>query len=365
MPPGAQVLSDSQLRRLGEIMLQLRRDFPVDPQGRDPADILLDLEFKVRAGDQELIVKQIRPFLAAEPPGPEAAGFVRLTAPAAIPLCAAWREAHDLREELADWVGAELPASILDVPLEDDADAPEPWRAPRLGPDAAAPAPAGPATIEIDAVPGRPELRSMALARDYAREGRRLRLELRLPGLWSGEPNLRAMDAPTLAGQAWLRATVDDHAPARLQPCGLPGLAEHRLALDLGPDGRLVLALRYGADLGLAPYTPAALHGAWLDLAGDEQGPRNVQEPSRLIYDAARHNWDEAFLVRLVPPLGDAHLLEVRAKGIPGRAAERFTARLLGASGEPVRALEVAHFARVGTRGPHRVLIPMLGKPDD
>lgn len=61
--PGVPVLTDAQLGELGGLMAAIDGAYPVDLEGHDRADILLDLEFKIQAGTGQLTIKQIRPFL--------------------------------------------------------------------------------------------------------------------------------------------------------------------------------------------------------------------------------------------------------------------------------------------------------------
>ena len=69
--PGAYVLTDDQLRRLGSTIASLASCFPLDAQGFDPERVILDFEFKFTASNQ-LVIKQVRPFLVKEelPSGP-------------------------------------------------------------------------------------------------------------------------------------------------------------------------------------------------------------------------------------------------------------------------------------------------------
>ena len=61
--PGVPVLTDAQLKELGGLMAAIDATYPVDTGGHPRSDVLLDLEFKVQNGDQQLKIKQIRPFL--------------------------------------------------------------------------------------------------------------------------------------------------------------------------------------------------------------------------------------------------------------------------------------------------------------
>lgn len=65
LPAGEDVLSDAQLRALGEAFFDIRAVFPIDSVAPEGAEILLDTEWKVLS-DGQLIVKQVRPFLRDE-----------------------------------------------------------------------------------------------------------------------------------------------------------------------------------------------------------------------------------------------------------------------------------------------------------
>lgn len=360
LPPGGQVLSDAQLFALGDLLLQVRQRFAVDPEGEDPARIFLDLEFKL-SPEGRLVFKQVRPFLAAVAQGRAPEGFVRLELPGDAPgpggerrplaLCSAWREAATAAEEEADLLQARLRPGELTLPLAEGELALDFWAAPLLGPDQRPAQPEGRARLALRPVAGRPELRHLSLGQAYRAAGRAISLSLELPTLRAGEPNLRRLDGALLLAQAPLLAQVDGGPPARLQPCGLPGLPAEQLRLDLGDAGRVFLTLRYGEGRGLLPYVPAALSAAWLDLRlGGEVLQRHLTRPADLTYDAARHNWDEVLRLRLDPPLGSAAILELRARGIPGRPDETWTARLLGPDGGLLRQLPVTGASRLGSR---------------
>ena len=90
-------------------------------------------------------------------------------------------------------------------------------------------------------------------------------------------------------------------------------------------------------------------------------GARYIVEPRNLTYDAGRHNWDEVLRIRLVPPLGGASYLELRASGIAGRADEAWRARMLNASGGLRWEPPVTGFRRLAPRaevGP--VWLPLI-----
>jgi pyruvate, water dikinase len=64
--PGSPVLSDAQLQELGTLMASIQSQYPVDLEGHAATDVLLDMEFKIQQGTDQLKLKQIRPFLRGE-----------------------------------------------------------------------------------------------------------------------------------------------------------------------------------------------------------------------------------------------------------------------------------------------------------
>ncbi|MEZ4452534.1 MAG: PEP/pyruvate-binding domain-containing protein [Nannocystaceae bacterium] len=62
LSPETPVMSDAELTTLGTVLAEIAESYPVELGEHDPADVLLDLEFKIDAAG-ELKIKQIRPFL--------------------------------------------------------------------------------------------------------------------------------------------------------------------------------------------------------------------------------------------------------------------------------------------------------------
>ena len=116
VPEGEFVLSDAELLSLGEILLQADAFFPLDlseAPGTEREDVMLDLEFKVRRGDDALLIKQIRPFL---PPAIDAS--VTLFAPEPLELCGMWRTQDDVLLEFRDEAQVTIAAGEALVPLD-------------------------------------------------------------------------------------------------------------------------------------------------------------------------------------------------------------------------------------------------------
>ena len=63
LPQGQWVLDEARLRELGDELTTIAPLFPVDEEVLASARVLLDTEWKLRA-DGQLVVKQVRPFLA-------------------------------------------------------------------------------------------------------------------------------------------------------------------------------------------------------------------------------------------------------------------------------------------------------------
>lgn len=61
--PGVPVLTDAQLIELGGLMAAIDAVYPLELGPHARSDVLLDVEFKIQKGDQQLKLKQIRPFL--------------------------------------------------------------------------------------------------------------------------------------------------------------------------------------------------------------------------------------------------------------------------------------------------------------
>lgn len=97
---GEVVLSDEQLRELGELMWHIDHNYPVDREGRDPEQIVLDLEFKFDH-DGSLVVKQVRPFLLSVdlPPMP----MFELEVPEGTEACAQFSILAPGKEPIELW----------------------------------------------------------------------------------------------------------------------------------------------------------------------------------------------------------------------------------------------------------------------
>jgi len=346
-PAGQTVLSDGELTRLGTLLLEASARLPIDldqAPGVRREDVLLDAEFKVRRGDDALLIKQIRPFLA-----PASDASVTFFAPAPLALCGLWRPIDPIAVEHRERVEVDLAPGELRIPLGAPPPAvlPDLIAAARVGPDRSPATPLGPTTVAALPVAGRPDIARVVLARRFAHPetGLPLRASIALPAAYVDRVTVRALDAAGLTEPRDVVAAFGPDAGGDerlLGPCGLQRLPREALRLRFA-DGWLDLDLRK-ADAPLAPYQWAALVGARLHVAGST---RTVTDLAHLTYDAERHNWNERFLVMLDPPLagtgsGPAHALEIAWQ----TGAALPTVRRLDAHLEPIGDLVIRYALR-------------------
>ncbi len=312
---GEIVLYDDELKRLGEIMLQADARFPLDlteVPGTAREDVMLDLEFKVRRGDNALLIKQIRPFL---PPKPESK--VTFVAPEPLALCGLWRIPGDVRDEYQDRVEVDISAGEARIPL-DGAAASVPAdliAAVRLGPERRYAEPLGPTEGQVEAVPGREGFARVAVRRSFRDPdgGTERTVEFALPAVPRDRLTIRMLDGAALAEPFDLVALVTantDGVPdgtRQLGPCGFPLLSAETIHVEF-EGGSLRLDMRK-EDSPAAVYHRAALVGARLRL-GTETA--HVTDFARLAYDSTRHAFSECFLVVPAAALGDVHAIELR-----------------------------------------------------
>lgn len=310
IPEGEVVLSDAELLALGELMLLAEARMPIDlddAPGAAREDVMLDLELKMRRGDDALLIKQIRPFLP-----PESERGVRLFSPGPLALCGLWRVGEDLEAARRGRVEVDLGPGEARIPLDGAAGTvPDDLIAAlRVDPERLPTTPVGPTEARVEAIPGRADLARVSLHRAFAdAAGGTRSVEIALPAARRDRLTVRALDDAGLTEPLDLVVTASDAAEGdarRLGPCGLPRLPSERLTVHfLG--GALRLDLRK-ADRPTEPFPWAALVGAELRLTGEGAV---VDDPAWLAYTAKRHGWDERFRVDLAAPLGRAHAVEL------------------------------------------------------
>ena len=100
VPPGAVVLTDAQLRELGALMAFVEQSFPLDLEGHEPQEVLLDFEFKIEPGGS-LAIKQVRPFLIPSTSAPNP--VFELEIPPGTTVCAVFSEERVGRPPITEY----------------------------------------------------------------------------------------------------------------------------------------------------------------------------------------------------------------------------------------------------------------------
>jgi pyruvate, water dikinase len=336
--PGTHVLSDDELRTLGGLMFTARERFPLDLQRHDPADVLLDFEFKIRRSDDELLLKQVRPFLVRETNAPTPSPSLVLDVPAPLNLCTMWRPSLPIRREYDDKAVITLHAGTFSIPLDSTSSEHDLLGDLRVGPEGVLATPTGPGRASVAAQEGMTDTLRVTFARTYRAGEREIEAHVDFFTVPADEVSVRRLDADNLtAGDSMmtLRDATDATSAQMLGPCGLGVLPLQQLTVRLEGDQRVDLRLRKGR--GFFSYQWAELVGADVRLAA---GTRTVADYPHLVYDAVRHNWNETFWVLFDPPLGDAHCLSITQQGTaPGEGEYR--AALLDDRLDVLRSLAV------------------------
>ncbi len=362
VPPGTHVASDDELRQLGALLLLAKARLPIDTGGFARDDVLLDVEWKIRRGDNALLLKQIRPFVAAStaPPAPELHAIV----PEALQLCTMWRPSSPPLAEYAAKRVLDLAGGEATVPLSATHAAHDLFAVLSDGRDGTPAEAEGPGEVTLTDDAGRPGYRRVQLLRRYRLGNARFEARLYLYDVRADQPYLIRLDSDALtAGNVILTladiTTGPDAAPEQiLGPCGLPVLPRQRYDVRLADGGRVSLMLRKGR--GFFSYRWATLIGAVVDVP---DGRAEVRDLRRLVYSAMRHNWSERLVVVFEPPLGDlgaVHGLEIAQDGTnPGDGT--YTAIYLGAGLQPLRTVDVVGLtiAALPPRGgDHQIVLP-------
>jgi hypothetical protein len=100
VPSGTVILDDLQLRELGALMAHVEESFPLDLEGHDPQEVVLDFEFKIEPGGL-LAVKQVRPFLIPTTSVPKPT--FELEIPSGTTVCAVFSEERVGRPPLTEY----------------------------------------------------------------------------------------------------------------------------------------------------------------------------------------------------------------------------------------------------------------------
>jgi hypothetical protein len=119
VPEGTFVLSDAELRELGELLWHIDKNFPLEIGTYDRRDIILDLEFKKVADTGDLVVKQVRPFLLPDT-GTTPPTFA-LEIPSGTTTCSDFAIARTVRQEYELKAVLHFASGTVELPSGDGA----------------------------------------------------------------------------------------------------------------------------------------------------------------------------------------------------------------------------------------------------
>lgn len=376
--PGEVVLSDAQVRELGEFLWHIEQEFPIDPEEHSREEILLDIEFKIEPTG-ELAVKQVRPFLMSIPLPPTPT--FRLEVPPASVACGVFsriRTGRTLREEYEAKSRIRFRAGAIELPTRETTFAGELFDSVRFGPDGELASPAGPGIFEVRRIPEEDGVTAyrFRFEQDFDLSGGR-RLTVSLDDLTMrarGEEPIE--DATTLERDmldGWLveggeglliEGFLDDQPVVSYASCGYGQFPLHETTVGLGELGSITLEERFLPSENLRDTGPAALVRARVEVGGQR---RVVTDYWRLVYTAFRHNTDVRYWVVLDDPL------ELDGLDRPVRAVEIVSAVVEGTLVVPPHVIwlddEFAEIGRVhvesyGSEDTHEPAGPALRRGD-
>lgn len=321
MPEGSLVLTDDQLRELGQVMAIAQENFPVDPGEYDPEHILLDMEFKFLP-DGSLIIKQVRPYLISEreqgtekdyslviPAGTEAVGVYLLKRPLDVEQellshvvfksgehaldADSPTFAGDLIEQM--WIGgpdqeavAQGPGEFKLLVTEDPLDGSRSYQYTY--------------TQQFDSIFGTYEIKIDHLDFDGDQDSQDITFDEKYMSYTAA-----SFEGIGLAMSGHLTADPDDYyQELSFGSVDYSAIPPHLITVH-GEGGEKV-ELDYRRLRIVAAYGPGNLLGAriWLN-----EGQQEVTDYWRLVYRADIHNTAQRFRILLDPPLGDVHAVEI------------------------------------------------------
>ena len=361
LPPGRVVLSDERLRELGRLLWHIDHEFPLELGDRDRDDVLMDVEFKIDADDQ-LAVKQVRPFVRNVTTGP-APTFV-LEIPEETFACGQFaRVDRDPRRELELKSRLRLVAGSLTLPTTAGEFSADLIAELVIGTEQNVARPLGPGVFRVDDLPsggGETTYRFSFEQRFSLADGATVVISMSLLDFRAVEAEpverTRTFESRLLVDEIVLLGTLRESGAAGedqresllvYASCGYEELPLWDVQVELEGGDTLHLLERFRPTENARGTGPAALVSAGLLLAG---AAREVNDYWSLVYAAAPHNENVRYLVVVDPPLqGKGVAAPVHAVGLvaPDPHAEiAAEATYFGSDFEVLARPEVVSFDR-------------------
>jgi hypothetical protein len=349
LSPEEFVLSLDELEELGGLLASIERDFPLDLDGHERGDVLLDVEFKITAEDC-LTVKQVRPFLRQERAGP--APIFRLKIPLGTMACGAFvpsrspERSYELKSTLR------LLPGLIPLPASGDSFTATLIGEVRVGPSREIAAPKGPGIFKVTKVPQADATlyrfrytQAFELPGGRAYEIEMSNLELKARGSQALEP-LSTLDESLFSRGISLQGSLGELV-VNYSSASFESFPLWEITAELEDGSAVSLKERHQPPLTLNDTGPAALVEASVNLRGTS---RETADYWQLIYTSLRHNRGVRYRVILDPPVSVAgldrpvHAVEVVAP--EPRLGVREAVRYLGEAFEELASPSVTSFQR-------------------
>ena len=362
---GELVLSDDQLRELGRVMAHMDDNFPIETGDFPRNQVLLDLEFKFMP-DGELAVKQVRPFLLAEPPTdvPQTPTF-ELQVPEGLEICGAFGVAggdRNIESEYELKSILRLHGGSIELPTLDEVFEAELFEEVRFGPaqDIATAQAPGQFRVLAFNLGGVQTYRFTYSQLFSLPDGRELELGIVAPLQFSAD-GATPLDGPIVLDEEYFtvrtgteafQGRLDGDPLVRYGSCTYELLPPVNVEADLADGTRIRLTERFEEAESLLETAPAGFEHAEVTIGAET---RVVTEYWQLVYSAFRHNtsptswvlFDTPVLIDgLADPVHGVELVTERPPNEPARAA------YLGADLSVLREVALDGPVRRGDVGP-------------
>ncbi len=305
--PGETVLSDDQLRELGQLMAHVDREFPLDLAGHPRDQVLLDFEFKIEP-DGALAVKQVRPFLIPESsvPTPQ----FELLIPTETLVCGMFPTGRPGRAPLVEYQTksqVSLRSGSFDLPTGAESFSADLIESVVFGEEQLELSAEEPGLFELTRVPsgGSETIYRFSYTQTFRIPGGE-RFDVEIFDLAFRGRGEVALDPTIVFDEAYLmfdlvmEGAVGGEPLVTYSSCEQGLLPLWHLDVDLDGDSHIRLVERFLPSENLVLTGPASLQRAELILDGHN---RVVSDYWQLVYAAQRHNLDARYWVVLEPPV--------------------------------------------------------------
>ena len=326
---GEVVLSDEKLSELGALMWHIDKNYPLDTEGRDRDEILLDLEFKLER-DGSLAVKQVRPFLPAGERGRQTT--FELEVPSGTAVCGGLNlvsPSGSIRTEYNSKGLVRFLAQTVEFPSSQCIFTGELFEEVLVGPEAELALPEGPGVFRADDRPHPSRdgtLHVLSYKQFFSLEGGRI-FEVNLFNLefasFQGTPveTTLVLDEEFIANNlTMLGLAQNPDLTVTFSSCSDSLLPAWEIEARLDDGTFLRLHERFLLPEEFTQTGPASLQAAEVFIGGRRDLVTSYWD---LVYAAGRHNISVTYWVVLDPPVslegidGDIHAIELRAPDRP------------------------------------------------